>query len=231
MPTKPKPSQSLGKKVPVAQLAWAIREVETGGIPDSKRYSTVNSIGATGAYQVMKANIPDWTRAALGISMPLDKWLGNKDAQDKVAIYKLHNSQEKYGSWESAAAVWFSGQPNPGSSASDGGNTVRQYVEKVRKHLQTGKTIDGSSGVDVGSGAGGATNAGLTDGLTGILAGMAKPFIDIAAALLSVGQFAEFLLKLALPSTWVRIVCGAFGIAFLFGGLIVLGLEATKGGG
>ena len=44
--------------------------------------------------------------------------------------------------------------------------------------------------------------------------------------MLSIGTFAEFLLKLALPSTWVRIVCGVFGIAFLMGGLVVLGHEA-----
>jgi hypothetical protein len=46
---------------------------------------------------------------------------------------------------------------------------------------------------------------------------------------MSVGQFAEFLLKLALPSTWVRIACAIGGTAFLLGGLVVLGLEATKG--
>jgi hypothetical protein len=55
---------------------------------------------------------------------------------------------------------------------------------------------------------------------------MAKPLVDIATALLNVGQFAELLLKLALPSTWVRITCGLFGIAFLMGGLVVLGQEA-----
>ena len=227
MPAEPK--QPLGKTVPVAQLAYAIREVETGGIPDAKRYSTVNSIGATGAYQVMKANIPSWTKEALGKTLTLDQWLGNRAAQDKVALYKLGKSQKKYGSWESAAAVWFSGQPNPNSSASDGGNTVAQYVAKVRKFLQTGKTIDGSAGVDVG--AGDATTAGFTDGLLDVLSGIAKPFVDIAQGMLSVGQFAEFLLKLALPSTWVRIACGFFGIAFLLSGLVVLGLEATKGGG
>jgi hypothetical protein len=227
MPAQPKPP--LGKTVPVAQLAYAIREVETGGIPDNKRYSIVNSIGATGAYQVMKANIASWTKEVLGEPMPLNEWLGNRAAQDRVATVKLGKSQKEYGSWESAAAVWFSGQPDPGSSASDGGNTVRQYVEKVRRHLQTGKTIDGSSGVDVG--AGDATTAGFTDDLLDALTGIAKPFVDIAQGMLSVGHVAEFLLKLALPSTWVRIMCGLFGSAFLICGLVVLGLEATKGGG
>lgn len=219
---------TLGKTVPLDRLAYAIREVETGGIPDSKRYKTVNSIGATGAYQVMKANIAEWTQEALGKSLTLQQWLGNKDAQDKVAIYKLGKSQKKYGSWEAAAAVWFSGQPNPNSSASDGGNTVRQYVDKVGSFLKSGHTVG-----DPGSATpapGDAVDASVLGGIGDALGAIAKPFVDIGQGMLSVGQFAEFLLKLALPSTWVRIVCGAFGIAFLMGGLVVLGLEATKGG-
>jgi hypothetical protein len=214
-----KPSVPLGKTVPVAQLAYAIREVETGGVRGD-RYKVVNSIGATGAYQVMKANIAGWTKEALGHSLTLTEWLGNHEAQDKVAMYKLGKSQKKYGSWQSAAAVWFSGQPNPNSTASDGGNTVRQYVDKVGNVLRTGKTVDGSAGTST------VDTAGFTDDIAGALAGIAKPFVDIATSMLSIGQFAEFLLKLALPSTWVRIAAGVMGVAFLLGGLVVLGLEA-----
>lgn len=220
---------AVPKTVPVAQLAWAIREVESGGIPDGQRYSVVNSAGATGAYQVMKDNIAAWTKEVLGRSLSLQEWLGNRQAQDKVAMAKLGALQKKYGSWESAAAVWFSGQPNPNSSASDaaagGGNTVRQYVDKVGKFLATGKTVDGTSGTAVPA-AGGAQPTGFTDGLLDTLSGIAKPFVDIATGLLSIGKFAEFLLKLALPSTWVRIACAFLGVAFLMGGLVVLGLEA-----
>ena len=214
----------VGKTVPVQQLAYAIREVETGGIADSKRYSTVNSIGATGAYQVMKANIASWTKEALGKSLTLEQWLGNREAQDKVAMYKLGKSQQKYDSWESAAAVWFSGQPNPNSSASDGGNTVRQYVDKVGNFLKTGKTVDGSAGTSTST-TGSVVPAGLSD-LTGAFTSIAKPMVDIASELMNVGKFAELLLKLALPSTWVRIWCGVLGAAFLVGGLLVLGQEA-----
>ena len=46
------------------QLLYGIRQVESGG-----NYSVVNGIGAVGAYQVMKANIPSWTKKALGYSM------------------------------------------------------------------------------------------------------------------------------------------------------------------
>lgn len=110
------------------QLLAGIRQVETGGEKDP--YGTVNSIGAVGAYQVMKANIPEWTRQALGYSMTWQQFRASRSAQDKVAAYKLGIYLSKYGA-EGAAAMWFSGQPNPNSSSSDGGNTVRQYVNKV----------------------------------------------------------------------------------------------------
>ena len=225
MPAKPPVDlgkKPLGKTVPVEQLVYAIGEVETGGIsPVSKRYTTVNGIGATGRYQVMKANIAGWTKEALGHSLTLQQWLNDPGAQDKVAAYKLGKSQKKYGSWQAAAAVWFSGQPNPNSSASDGGNTVKQYVAKVESALKTGHVVSGA-----GDAAADAALGASVGGLLGAVSSMAKPLVDMGTALLSIGQVAEWLLQLALPSTWVRIVCGLLGIAALMGGLIVLGLEA-----
>jgi hypothetical protein len=217
MPTTPK--APLGRTVPVEQLVYAIGEVETGHIKSmAQRYKTVNAIGATGRYQVMKANIPGWTKEALGRSYSLDEWLNSPNAQDKVAAHFLGKHQKKYGSWESAAAIWFSGQPDPDSTRSDGHFTVRQYVDKAREFLGGGK-------VDTGGGAGGgaAEQAGFVDGL---LDGIVSPLAGMATSLLSVGKFAEFLLKLALPSTWVRIVCGVLGGVLLLMGLAVLGLEA-----
>lgn len=107
------------------QLLAGVRQVESGG-----RYSVVNSIGAVGAYQVMKANIPSWTKRALGYSMTWQQFRDDPAAQDKVAQVILGGYFHQYGA-EGAAAMWFSGQPNPNSSSSDGGNTVRQYVNKV----------------------------------------------------------------------------------------------------
>ena len=218
----------MAKTVPVEQLAYAIGEIETGGIsPLSRRYSTVNGIGATGRYQVMKANIPGWTKEVLGRSMSLSEWLASPAAQDKVAMSRLGASQKKYGSWEAAAAVWFSGQPNPNSTASDGGNTVRQYVDKVGKVLAIGKTLTGTTAPTTpGTTTPGAVPAGLTDSFLGALGKTVQPIMDIGTAMLSVGKFAEWLLKLALPSTWVRIMCGVWGVAFLLFGLVVLGREA-----
>jgi len=125
--------------VSLNQLLYGIRKVESGG-----NYSVVNSIGAVGAYQVMKANIPSWTKRALGHSMTWQQFRASKSAQDAVARYVLGGYYKKYGA-EGAASMWFSGQPNPGSSASDGGNTVYQYVAKVMA-ASGGGSIGGSSG-------------------------------------------------------------------------------------
>lgn len=112
------------------QLLYGVRMVETSGRSDG--YSTVNSIGAVGAYQVMKANIPSWTKEALGRSLTWQQFRDSPSSQDAVARYKLGKYYAQYGA-EGAASMWFSGQPNPNSKASDGGNTVRQYVDKVVK--------------------------------------------------------------------------------------------------
>jgi hypothetical protein len=127
------------------QLLYGIRKVESGG-----NYSVVNSIGAVGAYQVMKANIPSWTKKALGYSMTWQQFRDSRSAQDTVARVILGGYYKKYGA-AGAASMWFSGQPNPNSSRSDGGNTVRQYVNKVLS-ASGGGTI-ASGGASYSSGA------------------------------------------------------------------------------
>jgi len=131
--------------VSLAQLLAGVRQVESGG-----NYSVVNGIGAVGAYQVMKANIPSWTKKALGYSMTWQQFRDSRAAQDKVAQVILGGYYAKYGA-AGAASMWFSGQPNPNSSRSDGGNTVSQYVAKVLA------AAGGSSGVSAGSGGTGVT--------------------------------------------------------------------------
>lgn len=129
------------------QLMYGIRQVESGG-----NYSVVNSIGAVGAYQVMKANIPEWTRQALGYSMTWQQFRDSRAAQDAVARYKLGGFLKKYGA-QGAASMWFSGQPNPNSTASDGGNTVRQYVNKVMAASGGGSVTSGGGSYGLGTAA------------------------------------------------------------------------------
>lgn len=133
--------------VTLAQLLAGIRQEESGG-----NYNVVNSIGAVGAYQVMKANIPSWTRSALGHSLTWQQFRASKSAQDKVASYILGGYYRKYGA-AGAASMWFSGQPNPNKSGSDGNTSISNYVKNVLSLAS--KSSGGSSGG--GGGAVGST--------------------------------------------------------------------------
>jgi hypothetical protein len=133
------------------QLLYGVRQVESGG-----NYSVVNSIGAVGAYQVMKANIPSWTKRALGYSMTWQQFRNSRSAQDTVARVILGGYYKQYGA-AGAASMWFSGQPNPNSRASDGGNTVSQYVAKVLGASGGGSVTGSSSGSSSYSGTSAVT--------------------------------------------------------------------------
>lgn len=131
--------------VTLAQLIAGIRQEESGG-----NYSVVNSIGAVGAYQVMKANIPSWTKRALGYSMTWQQYRDSPAAQDKVANYILGGYYKQYGA-AGAASMWFSGQPNPNKTGSDGSTTITAYVNNVLALAAK------SSGGSTGSSSGGTT--------------------------------------------------------------------------
>ncbi len=90
---------------------------------------------AYGKYQVMGANIPAWTKSALGYSMTPQQFLASADAQEKVFEDQSNKAYAKYGNWDDVASVWFSGKPLSGNTASDGYNSVPEYVKKVRKNM------------------------------------------------------------------------------------------------
>lgn len=102
-----------------------------------------NAIGPTtksgdqayGKYQVMGANIPSWTKEALGYSMTPQQFLKSPDAQEKVFEFQSMKNYAKYGNWDDVASVWFSGKPLSNNNASDGYNSVPQYVAKVRANM------------------------------------------------------------------------------------------------
>jgi len=122
------------------QLLAGIKQEESGG-----NYSIRNPGGAAGAYQIMPSNIPSWSRQALGYAIDLQTFLANPWMQDKIASYILGGYFNKYGA-QGAAAMWFSGQPNPNSNASDGNTTVRQYVANVMSY-STGSSSTSGGGV------------------------------------------------------------------------------------
>lgn len=131
------------------QLLWSIGIQESGN-----NYSVVNSIGAVGKYQVMKANIPEWSRAALGYSITWQQFRDSPALQEKIVRHRMEGYYKKYG-FRGAASAWYSGDPTLYNStrSQSGGPSIKQYVDsvygraqKAPANLKTSSSSSASSG-------------------------------------------------------------------------------------
>lgn len=127
---------SMGKKgsQDVKKITSAIGQFESGGNYKVIGPKTSSGDQAYGKYQVMGANIPSWTKEALGYSLTPQQFLNNQKAQDTVAEYKMGQYLAKYGTVEDVASMWFSGRPvaKAGNAKDVIGTTVPQYVQRVK---------------------------------------------------------------------------------------------------
>jgi hypothetical protein len=71
---------------------------------------------AMGAYQVMPGNLPQWSQQALGRRVSEEEFLSSPEIQDTIFLDQMTRNYERFGTWEDAASVWFSGAPVSGSS-------------------------------------------------------------------------------------------------------------------
>lgn len=95
---------------------------------------------AYGRYQVMEGNIPSWTKEALGKSLTTEEFLNDQAAQDAVVEYQLKKSFDKYGNYEDAASVWFTGKPaSKAGNVNDGFTSAPEYLQKFRRHFSSYK--------------------------------------------------------------------------------------------
>lgn len=123
--------------VPMAQVKQGYARVESGS--PQGNYAALGPVlksgdRAYGKYQVMGANIPSWTKQALGRSMTPEEFLADSDAQEKVFENQFQRNFKKYGTLEDAASVWFSGRPLAQATkagARDVNMGVPEYVQKV----------------------------------------------------------------------------------------------------
>jgi hypothetical protein len=140
-----RPSEKGVAAIPVdadtKKVLDALAAVESRGSGDYLAKGPVVTKGAYkgqrayGRYQVMEGNIGPWTKEVLGREMTKEEFLKDESAQDQVAAYKLTKAKDKYGTWEDAASVWFSGRPiSKAGKASDGYTTVPEYINKFRKN-------------------------------------------------------------------------------------------------
>lgn len=99
-------------------------------------YQIVNpSSGALGAYQVMPSNLAGWLRDSGLPPMTPYEYLHNPAAQDRLAWVILGGYYDRYGP-AGAAAMWYSGQPDP--HATYGDPPVYVYVDDVLRLMGGG---------------------------------------------------------------------------------------------
>jgi hypothetical protein len=122
--------------VPIEQAADAIGTFESGG-----RYNLVGVETkhgrALGKYQVMEAFLPEFLKAAGMPPMSRDEFLKSPSAQDKLFNTRFGQYMEETGSFNDAAAKWFSGKTlaEAGNRKDAHGTTVPGYVSNVNAIL------------------------------------------------------------------------------------------------
>lgn len=118
----------------LGRSAAAISRLESGGRYDAMGPVTRTGDRAYGRYQVMGANIPEWTSAAgLGRMTP-EQFVASPEAQDAVFRHRFGLYVQRYGSPERAAAAWFAGEGgmNDPNRQDVLGTTVQSYVDRFR---------------------------------------------------------------------------------------------------
>ncbi len=125
----------------ISNFARAIKSIESGGNYSALGPLTAKGDRAYGAYQVMGANIPSWTKQALGQSLTPQQFLGNSNAQDAVFNKIFGGYASKFGA-SGAAQAWFGGPGSVGRGAvaDQLGTTGAAYVQKFNAALGNATT-------------------------------------------------------------------------------------------
>lgn len=113
----------------------SIASIESGGKYDLLGPVTKTGDRAYGKYQVMGANIPEWTKEILGQPMSPEEFIKNPQAQDAVFQGKFGQYVEKYGP-EGAAQAWFAGPGGVGKL--DRKDQLGTSVESYGKRFMAG---------------------------------------------------------------------------------------------
>jgi hypothetical protein len=120
----------------------SISTQESGG-----NYHVVNAYGAVGKYQVLKSNIPNWSRQVLGRSITWQQFRDSPQLQEQIVSGILHGYYNKWGA-RGAAAAWYAGPGNHdldmSTRAQPGGPSIKSYVDSVVGRLGGGATYSGS---------------------------------------------------------------------------------------
>lgn len=132
----------------------AIASIESRG---SGNYRSVGArhkkLGrALGRYQIMEANLPKWSKEALGRTVSADEFLANDGIQDAIFDHKFGSYVDRFGE-EGAAQAWFAGTGGVGklNRKDVHGTTVSEYTRRFNKAMGRGKNSVNSGTVSTQS--------------------------------------------------------------------------------
>lgn len=146
----------LTSNVSSSARAWrdAIAVIESRGSGDYGAIGpTHRTMGrALGRYQVMEANIPEWSEKALGRIIGAAEFLSNPRLQDAIFDNQFGGYVKRYG-LENAAQAWFGG---PGSIGKLGrkdvlGTSVGDYGNRFMSELSKLGNVDFTQAVSQGT--------------------------------------------------------------------------------
>lgn len=208
---------AVNEGLTLSALLYAIGQQESGG-----NYSADNGI-AVGKYQVLKSNVPSWTKEYTGTALTWQQFLADPAAQDQVAGGQLGSYLAKYGA-AGAASAWYSGNPNLANSTApqNGGPSIKTYVDDVLALMA--KAPGGSSSGTAATG--GPSSTGTTATQAGLLSFPSDIVSFFTSATDDLTASANFFRALFAPSTYVRAGAGIAGLVFLITGLVFLAREA-----
>lgn len=129
-------------KVSTDRLYDAITKNEGSGNYDPPHPDVTHTVNgqkitehALGIGGVMQSNLQPWLKEAGMPAMSEQAFINDHAAQDKLVKFKLAQYQDETGSANKAALKWFTGNPNADLTASDGGSTAAQYLQRLNSHL------------------------------------------------------------------------------------------------
>jgi len=137
-------SKAIALSSPLANAMQAIANLESRGSGGYSAKGPMVKSGmykgerALGRYQVMPGNLPQWSKEALNRNVSPEEFLNNPEIQDVIVAVQFLKNMEKFGNWDDAASVWFTGRPvKTGGKARDSlGTSGNEYVDKFNKELR-----------------------------------------------------------------------------------------------
>lgn len=130
------PGGGEGSVADIDTFMAAEKQQESGG-----DYTVNNSIGASGAYQMLQSTWATYAKeAGFGQYAGGPASAAPPDVQDAVAKHAFTSLYQQYGNWGDVAAAWYSGQPlNPAdeNNAQSGGPSIKAYSDMILAKMKT----------------------------------------------------------------------------------------------